>query len=111
MPSVQSKACARRGEALASLAETSVLEVTSKARGSFETHVKVLRGGEVAKQGLARQQRARQGTVVALRDFLFNRPVRRKQLLAAGCVRTPLLSPVLAHAPPGAVHGLASLTC
>ena len=76
-----------RGEALASLAETSVLEVSSKARGSFETHVKVLRGGEVAKQGLALQQQARPGTVVTLHDFLFNRPVRRKQQLAAGCAR------------------------
>ena len=72
-----------RGEALASLAETSVLEIVSKARGAFETHRKVLQGGKVAKQGLAMEQRNRQGTTVAVMDFLFNRPVRRKQLLQA----------------------------
>ena len=39
-----------RGEALASLAECCVLDVTSKARGSFETHKKSLAGGNVLKQ-------------------------------------------------------------
>lgn len=72
-----------RGEALASLGETSVLEITSKARGTFETHRKVLQGGDVLKQGLAMEQRLRQGTIVSVRDFLYNRPVRRKQLLQA----------------------------
>ena len=39
-----------RGEALASIAERGRLELTSKARGSFETHCKMLQGGRVLKQ-------------------------------------------------------------
>jgi DNA mismatch repair protein MLH3 len=74
-----------RGEALASIADCSVLEVTSKAARAFETHAKLLRGGDVLKQGLALQQRERQGTSVVVRDFLFNRPINRRALLEAGC--------------------------
>lgn len=105
-----------RGEALASVAECSMLEITSKASGrvnfikyyanqpclkrqmtafmspvqqasgAFETHAKLLSGGRVLKQGLALQQRQRQGTTVCVRDFLFNRPVTRRALLELGCV-------------------------
>ena len=39
-----------RGEALASIAERARLEITSKARGAFETHCKILQGGIVLKQ-------------------------------------------------------------
>ena len=39
-----------RGEALASIAERARLEITSKARGAFETHCKILQGGTVLKQ-------------------------------------------------------------
>jgi len=74
-----------RGEALASIADCSLLEVTSKAARAFETHAKLLRGGAVLRQGLALQQRERQGTSVAVRDFLFNRPINRRALLEAGC--------------------------
>lgn len=74
-----------RGEALASLAEICVLEVVSKARGAFETYAKLLQGGQVLRQGLAVDQRFRQGTIVTCRDLFFNRPVRQKQLLSAGC--------------------------
>lgn len=74
-----------RGEALACAADCAVLEVTSKAAGAFETHAKLMRGGSVLKQGLALQQRERQGTSVTVRDFLFNRPVNRRALLEAGC--------------------------
>ncbi|KAK9865331.1 hypothetical protein WJX84_004621 [Apatococcus fuscideae] len=71
-----------KGEALASIANSSVLEVTSRARGSFETHIKLIRGGDALKQGLALEQRQQQGTAVTVRDFLYNQPVRRKQLQA-----------------------------
>ena len=73
-----------RGEALTSIADSSILEVSSRAAGSFETHIKVLRGGEVIKHGLALEQRRHQGTVVSVKDFLYNQPVRRKQLVQAG---------------------------
>ena len=73
-----------RGEALASLADSAVLEVTSKARGAFETHTKLMKGSKVLKQGLAVEQRQRQGTIVTVRDFMFNKPVRRKQLILNG---------------------------
>lgn len=75
-----------RGEALATLSEVAVLEITSRAAGSFETFTKVACTGRAAKFGLALEQTgaARQGTVVHVRDFWYNNPVRRKALLAAG---------------------------
>ncbi|EIE26083.1 hypothetical protein COCSUDRAFT_40245 [Coccomyxa subellipsoidea C-169] len=73
-----------RGEALASLAEAACLEITSKARGAFETHTKLLQGGRVLKEGLALEQRIKQGTRVTVRDLFFNKPVRRKHLIGAG---------------------------
>ncbi|KAK9838832.1 hypothetical protein WJX74_004151 [Apatococcus lobatus] len=76
-----------RGEALASVADSSILEVISRATGSFETHIKALRGGEVLKHGLALEQRRHHGTVVSVRDFLYNQPVRRKQLAQAGAAK------------------------
>ena len=73
-----------KGEALASIADSSILEVISRAAGSFETHSKLLRNGEVLKHGLALEQWRFQGTVVNVKDFLFNQPVRRKQLVQSG---------------------------
>lgn len=73
-----------KGEALASIAEVSVLQLTSKATGSFETHMKLLKGGKVVRQGLATAQRQKTGTIVCLRDFLFNQPVRRRHLVHSG---------------------------
>ncbi len=67
-----------KGEALASIAEVSVLQLTSKAAGAFETHMKLLKGGKVIKQGLAPEQRQKSGTVVSVKDFLFNQPVKRR---------------------------------
>lgn len=73
-----------KGEALASIADSSTLEITSRAAGSFETHAKLLRGGAVLKQGLALEQWRHQGTVISVREFLFNQPVRRRQLIQTG---------------------------
>eukprot|EP00887_Chlorella_sp_A99_P007462 scaffold2.g7462.t1 len=73
-----------RGEALAAICETAVVEVASRARGSFETHSALLRGGALLKAGLALEQRVRQGTVVTASDLFFNQPVKRKALLGAG---------------------------
>jgi len=73
-----------KGEALASIAEVSVLQLTSKAAGAFETHVKLLKGGKVIKQGLASEQRQKSGTVVCVKDFLFNQPVKRRHFTQTG---------------------------
>ena len=73
-----------KGEAMASMADMSVLQVVSKAKGSFETHMKLLKGGKVVKQGLANEQRQKTGTSVCLKDFMFNQPVKRRQYLQAG---------------------------
>ena len=73
-----------RGQALAAICGTAVVEVTSRARGSFETHRRVLSAGATFSSGLALEQRPRPGTTVHVRDLLFNQPVRRKALAAAG---------------------------
>lgn len=77
-----------KGEALASIAEVSLLHIISKARGSFETHMKLLKGGKLVKQGLAREQRQKPGTAVCIKDFMFNQPVRRRQYLQSGLVHS-----------------------
>lgn len=73
-----------KGEAMASMADMSLLQIMSKAKGSFETHMKLLKGGKVIKQGLANEQRQKTGTTVCLKDFMFNQPVKRRQYLQSG---------------------------
>ena len=73
-----------KGEALASMADMSLLQIISKAKGSFETNMKLLKGGKVVKQGLANEQRQKIGTIVCLKDFMFNQPVKRRQYLQSG---------------------------
>ncbi|CAB1105355.1 unnamed protein product [Ectocarpus sp. CCAP 1310/34] len=65
-----------RGEALYSLALTSLLEIQSRYAGK-EPHAKVVREGEVLHFGPSRAP-ARAGTIVTLRDAFFKWPVRRK---------------------------------
>lgn len=72
------------GEALAAMCLASVVEVTSRARGCFETHTCLLRGGAVLKTSLALEQRPRPGTTLVVRDLLYNRPVARKAIINAG---------------------------
>jgi DNA mismatch repair protein MutL len=67
-----------RGEALASLAECSVLHISSKARGQFQTWTKVISGGATLQLGLSHHQRKIHGTVVSVKDFQYNQPVRRQ---------------------------------
>ncbi|KAL4853064.1 Proteasome subunit alpha type-2 [Chlorella vulgaris] len=77
-----------RGEALAAVcAVAEEVEVISRAAGSFETHRVLFQGGLVVHQGLALEQRSRQGTAVTVRGVFFNQPVRRKALLSDGLVR------------------------
>ena len=73
-----------KGEAMASIADMSLLQIISKARGSFETHTKLLKGGKVVQQGLANEQRQKTGTTVCVKDFMFNQPVKRRQYLQSG---------------------------
>lgn len=74
-----------RGEALASLAECSVLQISSKARGQFQTWTKVISGGVTLQVGLSTNQRKIHGTVVSVKDFQYNQPVRRKQSQLSRC--------------------------
>lgn len=72
-----------RGEALAAVcAVAEEVEVISRAAGSFETHRVLFQGGLLVHQGLALEQRSRQGTAVIVRGVFFNQPVRRKALLS-----------------------------
>ena len=55
------------GRSLAALASAGWLEVTSKARGSFETHSFCFDRGRLQRQGLALEQRTKTGTLVTIR--------------------------------------------
>ncbi|KAG0629472.1 hypothetical protein M758_1G106400 [Ceratodon purpureus] len=66
-----------RGEALSSLSDISILEVTSKVQGCPHTFCKIMKGSSTVSLGLSSQQRAK-GTTVAMRDIFYNQPVRRR---------------------------------
>ncbi len=80
----QAQALGFRGEFLLSLAQTAVVEVVSRQRGSFQTYSHIVRAGMTVKSGLALQQQTRQGTRLSVRDVFFNQPVRRGALQTAG---------------------------
>ncbi|XP_054758647.2 DNA mismatch repair protein Mlh3-like [Lytechinus pictus] len=70
-----------RGEALASIKEiSSVLEITSRARGSELTYSKLFHHGK--DQGVTKASKVRLsgGTTVTARNVFYNLPVRRKML-------------------------------
>ena len=73
-----------RGEGLAAICNTAVVEVRSRAQGCFETHSCLVRGGEALQLRLAQEQRPRSGTTVTVKDMFYNRPVIRKAIAAAG---------------------------
>ena len=73
-----------RGEGLASICSTAVVEITSRAANSFETHSCLLKAGEVLQLKLAQEQKPRSGTLLSVRDLFFNRPVARKSLTSNG---------------------------
>lgn len=68
-----------RGESLSSLAACAVLQITSRPAGQFETWTKVICGDRVLKCGLSQVQQKSRGTVVLVRDFQYNQPVRKKR--------------------------------
>ncbi len=65
-----------RGEALASIASVSIVEVVSKAEGN-EGQMLKLSGGKIIEKG---QVGAPQGTRFCVQDLFFNTPARRKFL-------------------------------
>jgi DNA mismatch repair protein MLH3 len=68
-----------RGEALSSLSHISLMEITSRVRGSPHTYSKIMKGPVTMSFGLSSKQRAR-GTTVVVRDIFYNQPVRRRLL-------------------------------
>jgi DNA mismatch repair ATPase MutL len=68
------------GIGLASICSTAVVEIISRAAGSFETHSCLLRAGELVQLKLAEEQKPRCGTTIIARDMFFNRPITRKSL-------------------------------
>ncbi|KAK0461814.1 uncharacterized protein EV420DRAFT_1305145 [Desarmillaria tabescens] len=68
-----------RGEALASAADLCCLEISSRTAVSRETWSVILKGGQTLYSGAAvRWRRETPGTVVCVRDALYNLPVRRR---------------------------------
>ncbi|EIN10511.1 hypothetical protein PUNSTDRAFT_125326 [Punctularia strigosozonata HHB-11173 SS5] len=74
-----------RGEALASAAEVSCLEVASRTNVSRECWSILVKGPNILYDGPSvRWRRETQGTVVCIRDAFFNIPVRRSSHTAPG---------------------------
>ncbi|THH05617.1 hypothetical protein EW145_g4664 [Phellinidium pouzarii] len=68
-----------RGEALASAADLSCIEISSRTTRSKESWSLILKGGEKLYYGPSlRWRRERAGTTVTLRDAFFNLPIRRR---------------------------------
>ncbi|KAH7623964.1 hypothetical protein Ndes2526B_g01218 [Nannochloris sp. 'desiccata'] len=78
--SKSSKSAQHVGIGLASICSTAVVEIISRAAGSFETHSCLLRAGELVQFKLAAEQKPRSGTSFLVRDMFFNRPITRKSL-------------------------------
>ena len=64
-----------RGEALASIASVSQIEVTSKTKGKDTGISLELSGGEILSK---KEVSATQGTTIIIRNLFFNTPARRK---------------------------------
>ncbi len=66
-----------RGEALASIAEVSELEIISRPENQIEGHKIVVRGGKLIQSTATSSPK---GTIVRVRDIFFNLPVRKNFL-------------------------------
>jgi len=67
-----------RGEALASAADLSCLEVSSRTAISRQSWSVILKGGSTLYNGPSiRWRRESHGTVVSIRDAFYNLPIRR----------------------------------
>ncbi|KAH8096693.1 hypothetical protein BXZ70DRAFT_895863 [Cristinia sonorae] len=68
-----------RGEALASAADVSCMEISSRTSRSRESWSVILKGGSCLYHGPSvRWRRESQGTVVSIRDAFYNLPIRRR---------------------------------
>ncbi|CAH1757084.1 3095_t:CDS:10 [Entrophospora sp. SA101] len=68
-----------RGEALANIAELSILEIISKHSNFFDTYCTIIKGGNRLQYGPTRNSKRKiPGTVVIIRDLFYSYPVRRK---------------------------------
>ncbi|KAI0677319.1 hypothetical protein C8Q78DRAFT_1065895 [Trametes maxima] len=68
-----------RGEALASAAEISCIEISSRTKHSRESWSLILKGGQTLYAGPSiRWKRETPGTVVSIRDAFYNLPIRRR---------------------------------
>ncbi|KXZ54813.1 hypothetical protein GPECTOR_4g884 [Gonium pectorale] len=92
-----------RGEAVASLI-TNAAEVciTTRGRGSFETLTKTTRsGGSNVAFAPSTTHLKHSGTIISVKQFLFNQPVRSRQLLAqTGDIEARTIQAVLRMALP-----------
>ncbi|XP_063932355.1 DNA mismatch repair protein Mlh3-like isoform X2 [Zophobas morio] len=70
-----------RGEALASLKETSTLEIISRSSNSFTTYSKIFQDGCVLFLGPSVKKRSSVGSTVRVHNFLHSLPVRQKRLV------------------------------
>ncbi|VVB10172.1 unnamed protein product [Arabis nemorensis] len=68
-----------RGEALASISDISLLEITTKAVGRPNGYQKVMKGSKCLHLGID-DDRKDFGTTVTVRDLFYNQPVRRKYM-------------------------------
>ncbi|XP_030535941.1 DNA mismatch repair protein MLH3 isoform X2 [Rhodamnia argentea] len=68
-----------RGEALASISDIAVLEITTKAPGKPNGYRKVLKGCKCLHLGID-DDRKDAGTSVVVRDVFYNQPIRRKSI-------------------------------
>ncbi|PIA46727.1 hypothetical protein AQUCO_01500339v1 [Aquilegia coerulea] len=66
-----------RGEALSSLSDISLIEVTTKAHGRPNGYRKIIKGCKCLYLGID-DNREEMGTTVVVRDLFYNQPVRRK---------------------------------
>ncbi|WZZ76786.1 hypothetical protein YC2023_088156 [Brassica napus] len=68
-----------RGEALASISDISLLEITTKAVGRPNGYRKVMKGSKCLHLGID-DDRKDSGTTVTVRDLFYNHPVRQKYM-------------------------------
>lgn len=72
-----------RGEALASIRDVAILDISTRVAGSAVTYSKVMKGTEYNKVEISDVSRSTPGTTVAAHDIFYNMPVRRKRLNAS----------------------------
>ncbi|XP_029900958.1 DNA mismatch repair protein Mlh3 isoform X1 [Myripristis murdjan] len=70
-----------RGEAVASIVSMATLvEISSRAKSSVKTHVKIFKDGKALNVFEAETARPSAGTTFVICNFFYNMPVRRKRL-------------------------------